>query len=207
LGEFKVVELVENMTVFHVAHNKNYVRREPLKMGQKIEVGKATNPFMGYYDKARTYSVKHGNTTQKIPALKFLREVNKGKIECADIARQAHKIANHYSMLSRELIMEEIRLQIAPTAPSRKTCLWVVDELPLAEYWSKKIGGTSQIVKLSLTGCIHRCDAKHLMNESEPLADTYAKAERYWLGQVSKDPLPEILFAGSATVTAENLQS
>lgn len=193
-------EKVKELEVYHLCHQKDYVHHAALIPGQSFIVGETVNPFFGYYDKARTYKVEAGGTTRNVPAIKFLRDIKNGHINCPDLAREAYRIANHYSMLARELIMEEVRLKTAPEAPSRKTCLWVVDDIDLATYWARKIGGPGSIVKLSLTGTVHRCDAKHLMNESEPLEETYEKAQLYWQGALSKDPLPEILFEGNATV-------
>mgnify|MGYP000120106383 CR=1 FL=1 len=200
-----MVKTVENGIFYHVAHNKNYVRREHLSEGSVFTVGHETNPFFGYYDKARTYRVQKDGETIAVPALKFLRDAKRGRITGGDLPKQAYNIANHYSMLARELIMEEVRRDIAPEAPSRKTCLWVVDDLGLAAYWQRKIGGKSRLVKLSLTGTTHRGDAKFLMNESEPLEATYEKARSYWLGIQTDNALPEILFAGTATVIEDNL--
>lgn len=198
-------ETVKGLEVYHLCHQKDYVYHSALSPGQCFTAGKTVNPFFGYYDKARTYKVEAGGSTQDVPAIKFLRDIKNGHIECPDLAREAYRIANHYSMLARELIMEEMRLKTAPDAPSRKTCLWVVDDIGLAAYWKRKIGGPGSIVRLSLTGTVHRCDAKHLMNESEPIEETYKKAQLYWEGAMSTDPLPEILFEGNATVLEVDL--
>jgi len=202
-----MVETTTDSIFYHVAHNKNYVRREPLARGSVFTVGHEINPFFGYYDKARTYTVQKDGENIVVPALKFLRDAKRGRITGSDLPKQAYNVANHYSMLARELIMEEVRRDIAPEAPSRKTCLWVVDDLGLAAYWARKIGGKSRLMKLSLTGHTHRGDAKFLMNESEPLAATYDKAQAYWKGEQTDDPLPEILFSGTAIVLEDNLEA
>jgi len=201
-----MVETVTDGIFYHVTHNKKYVNRDRLSLGTVFTVGHEINPFMGYYDKARTYRVNGPEGEEKVPALRFLRQVKRGRITCHDLPKQAYNIANHYSMLARELIMEEVRRDIAPDAPSRKTCLWVADELSLAAHWQKKLGGTSRMLKLSLTGVLHRGDAKYLNNESEPLPKTYGKAQRYWEGQMTEDPLPEFLFSGTATVVEDDVK-
>lgn len=202
-----MTKTVQDGIFYHVAHNKKYVRREPLSKGVSFTAGAEVNPFFGFYDRARTYTVHKNGENVEVPALKFLRDAKRGRITGTDLPKEAYNIANHYSMLARELIMEEVRLEIAPDAPSRKSCLWVVDDLSLAAYWQRKIGGKSRLVKLSLTGTLHKGDAKFLLNESEPLPKTYEKAKAYWRGEMSADPLPEFLFAGAAMVVQDNLEA
>jgi len=196
---------LKNGEYFHICIQKNYIPHKPMERGDILFVGQHHNPFFSFYEKARQYSVTTPQGQQKIPALRFLREVNRGTITCPDIAKQALAIANHYNILARELIMEEVRLQIAPDAPSRKDCLWVVDSLRLAKYWQKKLTLKSYIVRLNLEGKFHCGDATFLLNESEPISETYANAEKYWRGEMSEDPLLEILFTGAGAVIEDHV--
>lgn len=141
-----------------------------------------------------------------MPALRFLREIHRGAIECPDLPKQALAIANHYNILARELIMEDARQHTAPNAPSRKNCMWVVDDLGLAKYWQRKLSKKSFIVRLQLEGIFHKGDATLLMNESEPISETYERAEQYWRSEMSADPLPEILFTGTGIVLEDHVE-
>ncbi|MBL4838168.1 MAG: DUF2441 domain-containing protein [Kordiimonadaceae bacterium] len=191
---------------FHICLQKSYIYHKPMKRGDSFSVGQKHNPFYSFYEKAREYSVSAPNGPVKVPALTFLREINRGKIECPDLPRQALAIANHYNILAREIIMDDVRNRVAPKAPSRKSCLWVVDDFGLAEYWQKKLGTkASYIVRLQLEGNFHKGDATLLLNDSEPISETYERAEQYWQGHMQDDPLPEILFEGAALVLEDNI--
>ncbi|MFC3053140.1 DUF2441 domain-containing protein [Kordiimonas pumila] len=194
---------IQSGEYFHVVHRKNYIPYEPLQEGDSFSVGTEINPFFRYYEKAREYKVKGPDGPMTVPALRFLADIKHGRIKCPDLPKQALSIANHYNTLARELILEEVRLRINPKAPSRKTCLWVSENLELALIWKKKIIGRSRVMRLRLEGSFHTGDARLMMNESEPLSVAYSKAERYWHGDMSDRPLPETLFSGSATVLEE----
>lgn len=196
-----------NGEYFHVSHGKDYNAYDPLQVGSSTYIGAERNPFTQVYEQAREYRVNTPSGPDKVPALKFLREVKRGNIDCPDIAKQAYNIANYYNILARELILEEVRHNIAPNAPSRKTCLWVSDSFEMALTWRRKLSKSARVLKLQLEGTFHAADARLMMNESEPLADAYAKAERYWRSDTSENPLPEILFAGRATVLEDVTES
>jgi hypothetical protein len=104
-------------------------------------------------------------------------------------------------MLVRELIMEQVRIKIAPDAPSRQRCLWLADTLDEAKSWQARLGGGS-IARLQVRGTVHRADASHLLGDSEPLTVTYDRASKYWRGENSNAPELETLFCGSAKVLA-----
>lgn len=174
--------------------------------GDTFTIGQKNNPFYDFYERPRQYTVQSPDGPVHLPAITFLREINRGKVDCPDLPRQALAIANHYNILAREIIMDDVRQRIAPGTPSRKRCLWVVDDLGLAEYWQKKLGTkASNIVRLLLEGNFHKGDATLLLNDSEPISTTYKRAEQYWQGHMQDDPLPEILFEGAAAVLEDNV--
>jgi len=191
-GEYFHVSPVSDSTYFSIEN-----------IGTVIEVGNKQNPFFSHYEETQEYKVQLPGRTVHVPVLRFLNDVKKGKIKCDDLADRAYNIVNHYHILSRELILEEVRLSVYPTAPSRKTCLWVSDTLELARKWKRKLPQESSIFRLKLEGKFHAGDARLMMNESEPLSQAYEKAKHYWRSETSERPLPEILFAGSATILEE----
>jgi Protein of unknown function (DUF2441) len=85
--------------------------------------------------------------------------------------------------------MEEVRREIAPDAPSRQRCLWLADSLEEARAWQVRLGGASaRILRLNVSGGVHRADAALLLGDSEPLSQTYARARSYWRGEHSATP-------------------
>lgn len=125
-------------------------------------------------------------------------------MQCPNVADFGLEVAQHYLMLARELIMEEVRLRVAPAAPSRKTCLWASESEDGARFWLKRLGGEGgRLLKLNVEGAWHAADANLLLGDSEPLSETYARAEKYWHGDVSLSSEPELLIAGDVEVLEE----
>lgn len=196
-----MVEKVNDRSFFHVARSLPYNPNSALEVGQILDVGYAHNPFFGFYQNEITFPVDTNEGQIHCKAIKFLSSVRDGAISCPTLAEKAHSIAQHYLMLTRELIMEEVRRDVAKGCPSRQSCLWVVETSSEAEYWRNRLGGLDvKIVELVLNGTIHKADAGWLLGDSEPLSKTYKNAKSYWLGEVSDRPELEILFEGKATV-------
>ena len=187
---------------FHVTRILAYNKNPPLKIAYQFEVGNIHNPFFSFYENELNYTVNDPSGRIEVKAIKFLSSVKVGTINCPTLPNIAYEIAEHYIMLVRELIMEEVRKEVTPDAPSRKSCLWVVENIDQARYWLGRLGGDSRIARLSLDGVIHRADASLLLGDSEPLSVTYANAHSYWQGTMSDSPEPEAVFCGTATVVA-----
>lgn len=113
---------------------------------------------------------------------------------------QRTHIAQHYIMLVRELVTEEVRKARFDRLPSRQTCIWASEDLGLARFWVQRLNGPAQIAELEVTGAIHRADSALLLGDSEPFSETYQNAEAYWRGDTSSKAEPEVLFAGQARV-------
>lgn len=196
-----MAETVRDLEVFHVAQTISYNRHPPMQAGQVIQVGATHNPFFSYYEEAPTFAVRlqDGGVKQLNP-IHWLEQVEAGNITPDNLPVAARMIAKHFQMLSRELVMELLRLEANPDAPSRQSCLWVTDSLTGAQHWSNRLQGQTSAVRLRLTGVIHRADASLLTADAEPFSTVADKARRYWRGESSDNPEPEILFDGSATV-------
>ncbi len=200
-------EIVEDRIFFHVASTMDYNRNPPLTDGYEFIVGDTHNPFFGFYEGEITIPINTQTGVIPVKALRFLREVSRGNITPApDFVHRAHHIAQHYLMLARELIMEEVRKEIQPEAPSRQSCLWVVESLDEARHWKQRIQNPqTQIVELTLNGIIQRVDAALLLGDSEPLTVTYDRARQYWRGNISTTPELEVLFKGQVRVNRTNI--
>lgn len=200
-----MVDRVIGKTLYHFTVTAPY--KQALTEGQRIVVGNQHNPFFAFYEGARKYpvTIEDGSKIQ-VPAMKFLTKVKEGVINCPRLSEIAHEVAQHYLMLSRELIMEEIRIRDYADAPSRQRCLYACESLEEARDWRKRLGGGGEICSLSCTGVTHRADAHLLLGDSEPLSVTRDRAARYWRGECSEKPEWETLFVGDAIVSAIGLQ-
>ena len=198
-----MAQAVSDFRLFHVTRQITYNSHPPLTVGADVQVGKATNPFFGFYENARTYMVGLPTGYVRYGAIHFLKEVQAGRVRSDQLPAVAVEVAQHYVMLTRELIMEEVRREVAPLAPSRQRCLWAAADLTLARHWKNRLGGDARILEIAVKGTVFHADANLLLGDSEPLSVTYDRARRYWRGESGDAPDPEVLVAGRVTVVAE----
>lgn len=196
-----MVEQICGRKLFHLTETKLY--KQALVMGQVIKVGESYTPFFGFYEGSRTYPLTLENgTTVQVPAIKFLKQVQAGNINCPTLPKVAVDVAQHYVILCRELIMEDIRLsEFNGEPPSRQRCLYVCESIDEARHWQQLVGQESIICELTCTGTTHRADASLLLGDSEPLSVTRDRARQYWRGEASDIPQWETLFVGEIRVT------
>lgn len=198
-----MVETSARKRFFHVSARHVQNTFPELAVGQTIEIGNVHNAFFGYYERPLNYVV-HGNNgnTMTMKAIHYLNAFKQGAIQGADLPGHAHGIALHYLMLARELIMEEVRKEICPDAPSRQSCLWLAPTIEGARRWQGIIGANSVIYEIQAIGNLHRADANLLLSDSEALSVTYDRARRCWRGEVSENPNMEVLLRGRAKIIA-----
>jgi hypothetical protein len=194
---------VESHRLFHVTRSLVYNQNPPLSVDESFTCGDRHNPFFAFYERPRTYSVHTDKGPVNVPAIAFLKHVEAGRIQAHNLAGDAVQIAQHYIMLCRELIMEEIREKHFPHLPSRKTCIWAAEDLDLARFWVQRLGGqNARILELEVSGALHRADASLMVGDSEPLSETYANGYAYWRGERSRNPEMETLFTGTARIVS-----
>jgi hypothetical protein len=196
-----MVEQVSGQKLFHLTETQPY--KQALVMDQVVRIGESYTPYFGFYESSRTYpvTVENGSTVQ-VPAVKFLKQVQAGNINCPILSTIAAEVAQHYVMLCRELIMEDIRLvEFNGEPPSRQRCLYACESIEEARHWKQLIGPSSTICELTCTGAIHRADANLLLGDSEPLSVTRERARKYVQGEPGENPQWETLFVGEAKVT------
>jgi len=196
-----MVQLVSDRKLFHLTDTKTY--KQPLVMGQVVQIGETYTPFFGFYECSITCPVTLDNgTTVQVPAVKFLKQVQAGKINSPTLSIIAANVAQHYLILCRELIMEEIRVaEFKGEPPSRQRCLYACESIEEARNWKQFVGPDSIICELTCTGTIHRADASLLLGDSEPLSVTRDRARKYWRGEAGTTSQWETLFVGEAKVT------
>ena len=201
-----MAEAIESKKLYHVTVGTLY--KAALTANQVLNIGASVNPYFGFYENAREYPITENGNVVHVKALAWLKHVRAGTINPAStqiLATIAAEVAQHYVMLARELIMEELRIsEFQEDPPSRQRCLYVAETIEGARRWKTMVGGGT-ICELTCTGSAHRADANLLLEDSEPLSVTRDRARRYWRGEIGADPLLETLFVGKATVTAFDL--
>ena len=186
---------------FHVRRQLPYGPTAALSVGDTFHIGSNNNPFFQFYENTRAYSVTmQDGQGIMLPALSFLKAVQAGEVQCGNLPAVAVEVANHYLMLTRELIYEEVRREENAELPSRKTCLWVSDSHVQAQSWHQVLGQTGSILRLNVVGHRHVADSNLLVADSEPISTTYQKARSYWRGEASHSPRWETLISGQVTV-------
>jgi hypothetical protein len=199
---------VTNQKFYQVTFTNNY--KQAFLIDQKIKVGSEHNPFFRFYETTLEYAVTDGDTGALISvnAVEWLYRVkNKAILSSYEIlAEKAFEVSQHYLMLARELIMEQIRLEeFDGLLPSRQRCLFLCETAQEAKTWIPLLGGQGTVCELTCAGTIHRADSRLMVKVSEPLSVTKDKARAYWKGEISAEPRMEILFEGDAIVSALGL--
>lgn len=112
----------------------------------------------------------------------------------------------------RELIFEDVRRELFPELPSRRTCLWVIDDnKDDITYWINGLEHDQQeglndsvMVKLLLSGKVFKGEGEYLKPRSYGLAEWRQQAINFWTQtrpvQSAGGSRPEIMFEGTARV-------
>lgn len=200
-----MITTIQDQKLYQVTVTTGY--KQAFVLGQHVRAGVEYNPFFKFYESALKYPVTDGQTggTIHVNAVDWLHRVRMKTIATSYeiLADKAVEVSQHYMMLARELLMEQIRLEeFDGTPPSRQKCLYLSDSIEEAKSWSPLLGGCGAVCELACTGTIHRADSRLMVKVSEPLSVTREKARAYWRGEESADPRLEILFEGDALVTA-----
>lgn len=104
-----------------------------------------------------------------------------------------------YWRFTKELAIEQTRIQVNERLPSRWNCLWLSDMEHLP-YWKKECNDNHQIVRMSLNGKLFSCDAFWVEMQPSPLARVREYANHYWNGEIFRPGKKEYLFEGTAEV-------
>lgn len=199
-----MVEKVSDRKLYQVTATNTY--KQALVLNQQISAGTAYNPFFKFYENTLEYPVTDGQTgaTAQVNAVDWLHRVRSGTIRTSYeiLAHKAFEVSQHYMMLARELIMEQIRLEeFNGEPPSRQKCLFLSETAEEARSWISLLGGIGTVCELTCTGIIHRANSRLMVKVSEPWSLTKDRARGYWRGAASADPRMETLFVGDAAVT------
>ncbi len=200
-----MVENVQGRKLYHASVTNNY--QATFVKDQIVTVATEHNPFFRFYESTLEFPITDGQTGAllNVNAFDWIQRVRAGAIKTTYqiLADKAFQVSQHYMMLARELIMEQIRLdEFEGEAPSRQTCLFLANSVEEARSWLPLVGHNGLICELTCSGIIHYADSRLMLAVSEPLSITRDKARGYWRGDVSANPRMEILFSGEAVVSA-----
>ncbi|WP_441234481.1 DUF2441 domain-containing protein [Bradyrhizobium sp. 930_D9_N1_4] len=203
-----MVEKVNDRKFYQATSTNHY--KQAFVAHQEIGIGEQHNPFFKFFETALEYPVTDGQTgaSININAVEWLHRVRAKTILTSYdmLAEKAFEVSQHYMMLSRELIMEQIRIEeFDGKPPSRQTCLFLCETIEEAKSWIPLLGSQGAVCELVCSGIVHRADSRLMVKISEPLSVTRDKARAYWKGETSGDPRLETLFVGRAVVSAVGL--
>jgi hypothetical protein len=203
-----MTEDINGQKFYQITETNAY--KQAFTLGQTIHVGQEFNPFFKFYETARTYPVTDALTgvAVQVDAIEWLHRAKIGAIQTSNsvLATIAWEVSQHYMMLARELLMEQIRVDEFDSAPpSRQTCLYLSDTISEAKTWAPLLGANGVVCELTCTGTIHRADSRMMVMHSEPLSTTKDRARAYWRGEATSNPRMEILFSGDTTISAIGL--
>lgn len=103
----------------------------------------------------------------------------------------------------QEQVFEDIRRKTFPHLPSRQKCLWICSmvDLPL---WMKIFENSpKKILKIRITGIIHKADGHLIDPDSFSIKDFENRAKDYWSGNFHYEDEIEYLFIGNLKVVKE----
>jgi Protein of unknown function (DUF2441) len=203
-----MVEIVQGKRLYQVTVTNNY--KVAFVAGQTVQVGRYQNPFFKFYESSMEYPIidSQMGTTVMLNCVEWIHRVRNKTVQTSYdvLAEKAFEVSQHYMMLARELVMEQIRVEeFDGRPPSRQTCLFLTESIEEAHGWLPLLGGQGAICELVCTGIIHRADSRLMVTVSEPLSITKDKARDYWRGGVGAAPRIEVLFQGEAVVSTVGL--
>ena len=171
------MEYIENQTFYHIQRKNNGINAQMWNVGDTYFIGQQKNRFFEVFDYL-TVPVQQGNIHSYSNAL------------------------GHTTKTIRELSFEEIRKEFFPAHPSRQRGIWVIKpDKDSLDYWKNELGSADQIIKVQLTGKIHKANQEYLKATTDSLNTIRQRAFHYWTGTSGANIVEEeILFEGFAEV-------
>ncbi len=163
------------------------------------------NPFFGYYENFPdlwAMSIPKRSPEDKISSIESLRLFSNFMGNPVNFPQKAYEIAKHYLLLAREMVLEKVRIEKCPNAPSRQSCIFLIDSDNDIQKWKSELiaGDEYQILEVFATGNAIKVDSSYLPVGHEPISEWELKASKYWGCDLSNNPCMEILFEGDVIV-------
>lgn len=191
---------VENENFYHI--KKDDFKLEEWKVGNEIDWTNRKSNFietvfgldleMPFQGSKMSYRKAHEEFL-KIP----LPQRNSHLFEFYDFGNYA---LNKTSMMLRELILEEYRIQKCPHLPSRMSSIWLCFQENI-DYWIKALQvSTYAIYKVRVTGEAHIASERNLYSDVMNINQYRAMAVEYWKENQHISFDTEIIFEGKIRV-------
>ncbi|MFH6987596.1 DUF2441 domain-containing protein [Flavobacterium collinsii] len=207
-----------NQKYYHIQRNPTWIA------GDEYEFEENMNPFSEYIYKngtnceGRNINTGKGIFLNPINIADEILKVNKDGQEKDTLIKDymdydpynvikiLKQTVIEFMKFSREEIFEAIRKEKFPEKPSRKNCIWLIeDNIDAVNYWWDKLNKNSQkLFEVEITGNIHIADQGYLALSSDPLNIIKEKAEEYWKSNKPEtSTMNECVFTGKLKVISE----
>lgn len=195
------------MELYHIHRHNN--QDEKYYEGATIEIGKENNSMWeSFINRSCTYVYKidkdekgmnryHHKTLKAIRSYKDFLKLSPEEQEI--YFEYLNRYAINTSIDIREIILEDVRKELRPDAPSRKTCCWLTNKGNL-DRWLKNLNLVNgyEVYQVSADGKLFSSTEELLPVDHYPHGIQSVQAIRYWNPKRSdfKDGTREILFEG-----------
>lgn len=184
---------------FHIDHNTPYTCKRLHQPGDVIETSsRSSNP---YYDMAMDFHHEYPSVGSRcFPLLAFFGEAARQK--ASQVLPDVVPIMDSHLKIIRELVFESVRAENFAHLPSGSKCLWLCQSVDEARSWIERLDGrtNTRILRVTVEGRLHTTLEGHLHQDSQPMGQIIASANRYWRGEQVPGSRSETLLEGKMTV-------
>ena len=195
---------VENKEMFHF--NNSEKRKDIWKVGNQIDTTK--NYVADFWNGGMNFSgkvnVDNGEMLPFFNVINGYLEKDQDKETYIKLLEETSRLLKCYSMLQRELILEEVRKRFYPQIQSRKNALYLCDYNQI-EYWKDKLtmpGKNIDLFKVEVTVELFKSSDILLPDNSESINTMFEQAKKYWEADLTNisDEATEYLFNGKVKI-------
>lgn len=195
---------VENKEMFHF--NNSEKRKDIWKVGNQIDTTK--NYVADFWNGGMNFSGKvNVDDGEMLPFFNVINgylKKDQDKETYIKLLEETSRLLKCYSMLQRELILEEVRKRFYPQIQSRKIALYLFDYNQI-EYWKDKLampGKNVDLFKVEVTGELFKSSDILLPDNSESINPMFEQAKKYWEADLTNisDEATEYLFNGKVKI-------
>ncbi len=180
---------------YFIGEEENHFIRNHMNREFVIKAAGANGLPLNIAASAMLYHLKTG---EKPPELERIYH-----FEADKTIHEALAMSQHYLTLIREMILEDVRKEYFPEMPSRKKCMWVIpDKKESLAFWLPRLKNPeATILKVELSGKLHRSPQRNLMLNSFSASYIRQNAFTYWMGNTSSELADdECIFQGQMKV-------